>query len=318
MDAGVKIEVRLTAIRYAARDIHLFEFSRTGAGALPAAEPGAHIDLHLADRLVRQYSLVEAGEALSTYTVGIKREANGRGGSRFAFDSLKVGDVLSISPPRNNFRLVEKAAGSIFIAGGIGITPIHAMMSRLTAIGRPWKLYYACRSRAEMPRFGLLSRVPQSHLHLHFDDEAAGAYLDLGAIVGAAPPDAHLYCCGPAPMLSAFEKATAAWPADQVHVEYFAARQVAEPTRAFVVRLARSDREFVVPAGKTILGVLRAAGLNVAFSCEEGVCGACETPVLSGIPEHRDSILTAGERAANDTMMICCGGARSDTLVLDL
>ena len=318
MNDGQKIDVRLTAIRYAARDINLFEFSRIDALPLPAAEPGAHIDLHLADDLVRQYFFFYDWDNLSTYTVGIKHEAKGRGGSSFVFDRLKVGDVLSISSPRNNFRLAESAPISIFVAGGIGITPIHAMMSRLSEIGRPWKLYYACRSGTEMPRFGLLSRTPPAQVQLHFDDEARGAYLDIDAIVGSAPPDAHLYCCGPAPMLSAFERATGAWPADQVHVEYFAAKEAPASTRDFVVRLARSNREFAVPAGKTILGVLRAAGLNVAFSCEEGVCGACETAVLSGIPEHHDSILTAGERAANDTMMICCGSARSDVLVLDL
>ena len=318
MNEGQKIEVRLTAIRYAARDINLFEFSRLDAGSLPAAAPGAHVDLHLPGGMVRQYSLVEPGEDLSTYTVGIKREAQSRGGSNFVFDRLKVGDVLAISPPRNHFRLEESAPASIFVSGGIGITPIHAMMRRLSEIGRPWKLYYACRSRADLPAFGMLSRVSPEHLHLHVDDESSGAFLDIAAIVAAAPPGAHLYCCGPAPMLSAFEKATAAWPADRVHVEHFSAREAVQSTRDFVVRLSRSNREFPVPAGKTILGVLRAAGLNVAFSCEEGVCGACETAVLSGIPEHHDSILTAGERAKNDTMMICCGGARSDLLVLDL
>lgn len=315
MDGQNKIEARLTAIRYAAPGIHLFGFSRTDAGTLPAVEPGAHIDLHLGDGLVRQYSLVEAGEALRTYTVAVKREAQGRGGSRFVFDRLKVGDVLTIGGPRNHFRLEETAPASVLIAGGIGITPIHAMIGRLSAIGRPWELHYACRSRAEMPALDLLSGDPR--VHLHFDDEAGG-FLDLGAIVAAAPPDAHLYCCGPAPMLSAFEAATAALPPERVHVEYFSAREVPESTRDFVVRLARSDRELVVPAGQTILGVLRAAGLDVAFSCEEGVCGACETAVLSGIPEHHDAILTAQERAANNTMMICCGGARSDVLVLDL
>lgn len=318
MNVGQTIEVRLTAIRYAARDINLFEFSGIGPGSLPAAAPGAHVDLHLPGGLVRQYSLVETGADLATYTVGIKREAQSRGGSSFVFDRLKVGDVLSVSPPRNNFRLEESAPASIFVAGGIGITPIHAMMRRLSEIGRPWNLYYACRSRADLPGFGMLSRMSPEQVHLHIDDESAGTFLDLDAVVAAAPPGAHLYCCGPAPMLSAFEKATAAWPADRVHVEHFAAREAVQSTRHFVVRLSRSNREFTVPAGKTILGVLRAAGMRVAFSCEEGVCGACETAVLSGIPEHRDSILTASERAANDTMMICCGGARSDVLLLDL
>jgi len=318
MNEGQKIEVRLTAIRYAARDINLFEFSRIGGGSLPAAAPGAHIDLHLPGNLVRQYSLVEAGDDLAAYTVGIKRDAHSRGGSSFVFDRLKVGDVLAISPPRNHFRLEEAAPASILVAGGIGITPIHAMMRRLSEIGRPWKLHYACRSRADLPDFGMLSELSAEQFHLHVDDESPGTFLDLDAVVAAAPPGAHLYCCGPAPMLSAFEKATAALPADRVHVEHFTAREAGQSSRDFVVRLSRSNREFTVPAGKTILGVLRAAGLNVAFSCEEGVCGACETAVLSGIPEHHDSILTAAERARNDTMMICCGGARSDLLVLDL
>lgn len=311
-----KIEVRLTSIQYAARDISLFGFSRLDAAPLPPAEPGAHIDLHLGEGLVRQYSLVEPGEDLSTYTVAIKREAQGRGGSRRVFDELKVGDTLSISPPRNNFRLSEMAAHSILIAGGIGITPIHAMVRRLVERGRSWELYYACRSPSELPAFDILS--PGPGVNLHIDEQAGGSYLDIGAIIARAPPEAHLYCCGPAPMLSAFEAAAKNWPADQVHVEHFSAREDSRPIGGFTVRLVRSDKEFVIPPGQTILGVLRQAGMKVAFSCEEGVCGACETAVISGIPDHRDSVLTEKERAANDTMMICCGGAGSDLLVLDL
>ncbi|MGB3388282.1 MAG: PDR/VanB family oxidoreductase [Pseudaminobacter sp.] len=310
------IEARLTAIRYAARDIRMFEFAKPDASPLPSTTPGAHIDLHLANGMVRQYSLVETGDAPSCYTVAVKREANSRGGSSFLFDQMKVGSIVSIGKPRNNFPLDESAAESIFIAGGIGITPVHAMMRRLSTAGRPWSLYYACRTREEMPALELMK--PAANVHLHLDDEAGGRFLDLGSIVRDAPTGAHLYCCGPLPMLAAFEEATREWPSDRVHVEYFAAKDVAKPSGGFKVRLARSNREYVVPEGQTILQVLRQAGLDVAFSCEEGICGACETPVLSGIPEHHDAILTEKERAANDTMMICCGGAKSDTLVLDL
>lgn len=310
------IEARLTAIRYAAPQIRLFEFARPDASPLPSTTPGAHIDLHLPNGLIRQYSLVETGDAPSRYTIAAKREANSRGGSSFLFDHLKVGSIVSIGQPRNNFPLEESAAQSIFIAGGIGITPVHAMMRRLSTSGRPWSLYYACRTREEVPTLELMK--PAANVYLHLDDEAGGRFLDLGSIFRAAPTDAHLYCCGPAPMLAAFEEATREWPSDQVHVEYFAPKDVAKPSGGFTVRLERSNREFVVPEGQTILQVLRQAGLDVAFSCEEGICGACETPVLSGIPEHHDTILTEKERAANDTMMICCGGAKSDTLVLDL
>lgn len=310
------IEARLMAIRYVARDIHLFEFTKPDAAPLPSTTPGAHIDLHLANGLVRQYSLVETGDAPLSYTVAVKREANSRGGSSFLFDQVKVGSMVSISQPRNNFPLAESGVLSIFIAGGIGITPVHAMMRRLSATGSPWSLHYACRTREEMPAFELMK--PAANVHLHMDDEAGGKFLDLGSVVRTAPAEAHLYCCGPSPMLAAFEEATKDWPPDQVHVEYFVAKDVAKPTGGFTVRLARSNREFAVPEGQSILQVLRQAGLDVAFSCEEGICGACETPVLSGVPEHHDTILTEKERAANDTMMICCGGAKTDTLVLDL
>jgi len=310
------IDLRLTAIRYAARDIHLFEFARPDGAPLPSTAAGAHVDLHLANGMIRQYSLVETGEAPATYRVAVKREANGRGGSRYLFDEVKVGDILPIGQPRNNFPLADSSSPSVFIAGGIGITPIHAMIHELAARGRPWSLFYACRSREEVPAFELLK--PKTNVNLHLDDEEGGRFLDLEKIVREAPAGAHLYCCGPAPMLAAFEAATRKWPSDQVHVEYFTAKEAAAPIGGFTVRLARSGRELVVPEGQTILQVLRGAGLDVAFSCEEGICGACETPVLSGIPVHNDSILTEQEREANDTMMICCGGARTEILELDL
>ena len=309
------IELRVTAIRYAARDTNLYELTRPAGGPLPGYQPGAHIDLHLPNGLIRQYSLINP-ERARRYTLGIKRDPASRGGSRHVHDELRVGKTLKISAPRNNFPLEENAAHVILLAGGIGITPIWCMVQRLVQLGRSWQLYYACRSRADTAFLESLEQLAASRFH--FDDESGGEFLDIAAIVETAPKDAHLYCCGPTPMLTAFEAATTNWPRPQVHVEYFTPKQPPDKTGGFVVELARSGREFVIPEGKSILAVLLDAGIDVDYSCELGICGACEQRVVSGVPEHRDAILTEEEQAANTKVMICCAGSKSDRLVLDL
>jgi ferredoxin-NADP reductase len=314
--ADALIEVRVTAIRYAARDTHLFEFSRLDGQPLPAYEPGAHIDLHLPNGIVRQYSLIEPEPDPGRYTIGVKRDPASRGGSRYVHDELRVGRTLKISAPRNNFPLVENASHVVLIAGGIGITPIWCMVQRLAGLGRSWKLHYACRSRADMAFLSALERMDGAQFH--FDDESGGKFLDVGAIVTAAPADAHLYCCGPTPMLKAFETATVSRPREQVHIEYFTPKQEAAKAGGFTVELARSGKEFVIPEGKSILQVLLDAGIDVDYSCELGICGACEQRVISGVPEHRDAILTEEEQAANTKVMICCAGCKTERLVLDL
>ena len=311
------IEVRLTAIRYVARDTSVFEFQSIDRQPLPAYEPGAHIDLHLPSGLLRNYSLTVAEPEPSTYTVGIKRDPASRGGSRFVHDELRVGTTLKIGGPRNNFRLRDDAANTVLIAGGIGITPIWCMVQRLNALGREWRLHYACRSRADMAFRQELERMPQAALH--FDDESGGQFLDVGAIVAGARKDAHLYCCGPAPMLQAFEAATTDRPREQVHVEYFTAKDLPPSKKGgFTVELARSGVEYFIPEGETILNVLLDAGIDIDYSCELGICGACEQRVVSGIPEHRDSILSEEEQAENTRVMICCAGCKTERLVLDL
>jgi tetrachlorobenzoquinone reductase len=310
------IDVRLTAIRYAARDTNLYEFVPLDGKPLPGYEPGAHIDVHLPNGIVRQYSLLEAEPDPTRYVIGVKRDPASRGGSRYVHDELRVGKSLRISAPRNNFSLVEDASHVVLFAGGIGITPIWCMVQRLEKLGRSWKLYYACRSRADMAFLHTLEAMTSSQFH--FDDESAGKFLDVASIVAATPKDAHLYCCGPTPMLKAFEAATAEWPADHIHVEYFTPKQEAAKTGGFVVELARSGQEFVIPEGKSILQVLLDAGVDVDYSCELGICGACEQRVISGTPEHRDAILTEEEQASNTKVMICCAGCKSERLVLDL
>jgi ferredoxin-NADP reductase len=310
------IEVRLTDIHLAARDTNLFEFRPVDGKPLPPYHPGAHIDLHLPNGLVRQYSLTIAEPDGSRYVVGIKRDPASRGGSRYIHDELRVGKTIKISAPRNNFPLKEDAPHVVLFAGGIGITPIWCMVQRLSHLQRPFTLHYACRSRADTAFLDALEKMPQANFH--FDDESAGKFLDIGALVAQAPKDAHLYCCGPTPMLTAFETATKDWPRGQIHVEYFTPK--AEPAKkgGFTVELARSGQEYFIPEGKSILEVLLDAGIDTDYSCELGICGACETRVISGIPEHRDAILTEEEQASNTKVMICCAGCKSERLVLDL
>jgi tetrachlorobenzoquinone reductase len=315
---GPSFEARLIAIRYAARDVNTYEFARPDGAMLMDVEPGAHIDVALPNGITRQYSLISPGPTPDRYIVAVKRDPNSRGGSRFMHEELRVGQLVAITGPRNNFRLREDSEHTVLIAGGIGITPIWCMVQRLRALPAPrgsWTLHYSCRTRAEAAFLAGLAQCPQ--VHLNFDEES-GRVLDLAAVVGQAPPAAHLYCCGPAPMLAAFEQASANWPGEQKHVEYFTPKEAPPLAGGFVVELRRSGREFMIPPGKSILEVLRDAGMDLSYSCEQGICGACETQVISGVPEHRDSVLTPAEQAANTTVMICCAGSKSERLVLDL
>ena len=310
------LSVRLNAIRYVARDTSIYELTNVAGTPLPPYAPGAHIDLHLPNGIVRQYSLLEPEPSGETYSIAVKRDPASRGGSRSVHEELRVGQTLTISAPRNNFPLVENASHVILLAGGIGITPIWCMAQRLHKLGHSWALHYACRSRADMAFVDALAEMGKAHFH--FDDENQGKVLDVGSIVAAAPRDAHLYCCGPTPMLQAFEQATASWPRAQVHVEYFTPKPQPAKKGGFVVELARSGQEFVIPEGESILQVLLNAGVDLDYSCELGICGACEQRVLAGTPEHRDAILSEEEQAANTRVMICCAGCKSERLVLDL
>ena len=233
------------------------------------------------------------------------------------FDRLQVGHALPVDLPRNNFPLDGQAGHSVLFAGGIGITPIWCMMRELEASGRVWTMHYAARSRGEAPFASVLES--DSRVHLHFDDEQGGV-LPIASAIERAPVGAHFYCCGPAPMLESFEQEAraAGIAAERVHVEYFTQRFEADRAGGYAVSLARSGIELQIGPGQSILGAVLAAGVDVPFSCEDGICGACETRVLSGEVDHRDSILSDQERAANATMFICCSGARGDRLVLDL
>jgi ferredoxin-NADP reductase len=308
-------DMRLIAIAYAAKDTNLYEFRRTDGANLPGIEPGAHIDIHLPNGMMRQYSLVTADGDPAAYVVGIKRDRASRGGSRYVHEYLGVAEILKIGGPRNHFPLIEDAPHSVLIAGGIGITPIWCMAQRLQKLGRSFELHYASRTRDEAAFLQELQKLPQAHVHI---DAEAGGFLDLAPLVANAPAGSHFYCCGPAPMLAGYETVTKHVPAAQVHAEYFTAKEEAANEGGYVVELRKSELEFAIPQGRTILQVLRDAGVDTPYSCESGVCGACEAKVISGDVDHRDNVLTETERKASKTMMICCSGSKSPRLVLDL
>jgi vanillate O-demethylase ferredoxin subunit len=311
----VSLQVRVKSATWEAPGIVSYELRAADGGTLPAFTAGAHIDLKLPNALVRSYSLVNPQSERHRYLIAVQKDRASRGGSAWVHDNLRPGHMLAISDPRNNFALDEGASRSLFIAGGIGITPIMSMIERLSQLGRDWELVYCARRRADAAFVDPLQARP--NVRFNFDQEPGGAMLDIAATVRAAPQGAQLYCCGPLPMLAAFEAATATLPREQVHLEYFTARGAASVEGGFVVVLARSGSEFSIPGGKTILETLLDAGLDLPHSCREGVCGTCETKVLEGVPDHRDLVLNEAERAAGKTMMICCSGAKTARLVLD-
>jgi ferredoxin-NADP reductase len=315
------MQLRIKRISFEAETINSYELVASEGGDLAPFTAGSHIDLHLSNNMIRSYSLVNDQSERNRYVIAVNKDAASRGGSSLIHETLRAGDLIVVSHPKNNFAMQESAVHSILIAGGIGITPLLSMIRRLGALGRSFELYYAARTRvaaAFLDELTSLTCNTPANLHLHFDQDLSGRVLDLPAIVNNAKADAHLYCCGPVAMLEAFEKATAGRSPEQVHVEYFKAREKPASEGGFEVKLARSNRSITVEAGKTILNALLDAGITVNYACTEGVCGTCETRVIEGIPDHRDLFLGKEEQAANTTMMICCSGSKSSTLVLDL
>ncbi|HEY4319104.1 MAG TPA: PDR/VanB family oxidoreductase [Herbaspirillum sp.] len=311
--------MQVRAMRLEARDILSVELCAPDGAELPPFDAGAHIDLHLGNGVTRSYSLLNSPQERRRYVVGVSKDRNSRGGSRYVHEQLRIGATLDISAPRNNFRLDESAAHTVLIAGGIGITPISCMYERLRALGKPVELLYCARSR-EDAAFGE-RLLEQPGVRSHFDQEC-GAPPDLRAYLSqpGRPAETHFYCCGPTPMLDAFEKICEESGLPHVHIERFTPADQVESVQGgeYVVELARSKRSVTVPAGKALLDALLEAGLDVQHSCREGICGACETAVIDGIPLHRDSVLSKSERAANTTMMVCVSGCQGNRLVLDL
>lgn len=305
------------SMRFEAKGIVSVELVSPTGEALPAFAAGAHIDLHLPNGIVRSYSLCNSPQERHRYVIGVLNDRNSRGGSRYVHEQLRVGTTIQIGAPRNNFPLDETAPHTVLVAGGIGITPIVGMLNELRRLGRSVELLYCARSRREA---AFVASLPLDVVvRTHFDDEA-GCAPDLRASLAGVQASAHLYCCGPTPMLAAFEDACAALGLPNVHIERFAPAEpvVAMQGSDYECQLARSQKLLLVPAGKSLLDALLEAGVDVDHSCREGVCGSCETAVLDGVPDHRDGVLTKAERESGTTMMVCVSGCKGRRLVLDL
>ncbi|MDR2154209.1 MAG: PDR/VanB family oxidoreductase [Burkholderiaceae bacterium] len=311
-------------IRFEADGIISIELCPAAETVFPAFEAGAHIDIHLPDGLARSYSLCNPQTDRQRYVVAVLHDRQSRGGSRYLHQQLRVGMILPISAPRNHFRLDESAPRSVLVAGGIGVTPIWCMLQRLASIQRPAQLVYCARNRKQAAFCEPIEALAAAHavaLTWHFDEERGGPP-ELGALLAGRGADSHYYCCGPAPMLNAFEAACQNLGLPHTHLERFAAAPApaaqAMSQQSFVVECARSGKTIEVPPGKSILDSLIDAGLQPGHSCKDGVCGACETPLLSGEADHRDGILSKQEQAANKTMMICVSRCKRGPLVLDI
>jgi tetrachlorobenzoquinone reductase len=307
------ITVRVSRTEAIAVDTRLFELSSFEGGPLPEATAGSHIDLHFSEGLIRHYSVLTSLSSRTSYVIAVKRLNNGRGGSQRLHDHIAVGSVLQLSPPRNNFPLHECENETILLAGGIGITPIFSMFERLRQINRHVHLHYWSHSPEHTLFRDRLQNHPDARIHY-----SAPGRETITSLLERTDCQCEMYCCGPESMLNEFELAAASRGIRRWHVERFGATVNEALDRDFSVVLAKSKREVRVRRGDTILNALREASVEVSYSCEEGVCGACEVKYLSGVPLHRDHVRTATEHERLRTVMICCAGSKTGHLTLDL
>ena len=307
------ITLRVTRAEPAADGIQLLEFQDPTGRDLPLFTPGAHLSVRVPSGAIRMYSLCNDAAERHRYVIAVKRDAGGRGGSVSLVDGAKPGDSIEVSPPRNLFELAANAPSAIFVAGGIGITPIRSMISAIGA--KPFQLFYLTRNAAGTAFRDELAAHPSATIH-HDEGDPEHAF-DLWPVF-EQPTDAHIYCCGPRPLMDAVRDMTGHWPEDQVHFEDFGSDLVRprDTDTPFSVRLDSTGAELEVPVGSTILEILRAHGHQVPSSCESGTCGTCRTRLLAGEADHRDLVLTEAER--RHAIMICVSRARSELLVLDL
>ena len=313
--------VRIARKRMEAQDICSFELVAADGGELASFSAGAHIDVHLADGLVRPYSLCNDPRETHRYIVAVLREPASRGGSA-AMHALREGQEIAISEPRNHFGLSRVARSHLLLAGGIGITPVLAMAEQLAADGGEFEMHYCTRS-ADRTAFAQRLRAAAfaMRVQFHHDDGPLAQKLDMASLFANPQAGRHLYVCGPTGFIEAALAAarTAGWPEASLHREYFAGAAAAIGTDgAFLVQLSSTGELIRVAADQSVIAALAAAGVQVPVSCEQGVCGTCVTRVLDGTPEHRDLYFTDEERARGDRFTPCCSRALSPRLVLDL
>lgn len=315
------IEVQVVSRKTEAHGICSYELARLDESPLPAFSAGSHIDVHLPDGLIRQYSLCNHPDERHRYLIGVLKDPASRGGSQHLHEQINTGDRLQISEPRNLFPLVHEARRSLLFAGGIGITPILCMAERLAHCNADFELHYCARSSN---RAAFVERIRQSafadRLFVHFDEQPE-TLMNAAQVLANPQPDVHLYVCGPAGFMQhVLDSArTQGWAEDRLHREYFAAAAIdSSHDGSFSVKVASSGQIIEIPADKTVVAVLESHGIDIPMSCEQGVCGTCLTNVLEGIPDHRDMFLTEEEQACNNQFTPCCSRSKSPLLVLDI
>lgn len=316
------ISVRVARKVVEATDICSFELVPISGESLPPFSAGAHVDVHIREGVVRQYSLCNHSDEKHRYQIAVLRDAKSRGGSIAMHEEIREGSILRISNPKNHFALAHGAERSLLFAGGIGVTPILCMAQRLASIGGEFEMHYCTRSR---DRTAFIGRIEESgfsaRVRFHFDDGDPAQRLDLMDLIARPVPKVHIYVCGPGPFID-WVTGTArsrGWPNDQVHVEFFKVDLQPEvAAETFEVQLASSGKCYVVPPDTSVLQVLLDNGIEIQSSCEQGVCGTCMTRVLEGVPDHRDVYLTEEEHARNDRFTPCCSRSKSAKLILDI
>lgn len=320
-DPQDSLTVTLKSITYEAEGIASFEFVAKNNSLLPVFSGGAHINIHLKNGLIRQYSLCGSPLDRSRYVVAVQREENGRGGSKCLHDNSRVGDTFTVSAPKNFFPLAQQASHHILIGGGIGITPLMAMIEELVATQQSFELHYCVRNNEKIAfKERLAALVKGGHASVHVDHGVPTKGLNLKKLLELRKPDCHVYFCGPSGFMNAAKESSKHWPADTVHFEHFSSSStganVFSENTAFKIKLKRSKLELDVKANETIVEVLQRNDVYIETSCEEGYCGTCLTRYLSGVPDHRDTVLSEADR--KQFLMVCCSRSRSDELVLDL
>ncbi|OOW00438.1 PDR/VanB family oxidoreductase [Pseudomonas sp. MF4836] len=315
------IDVLVVSRNNEALDICSYELASVDDSPLPPFSAGAHIDVHLPDGLVRQYSLCNHPEERHRYLIGVLKDPASRGGSASLHAQVQVGSRLRISEPRNLFPLVHEARRSLLFAGGIGITPILCMAERLAHSGADFELHYCARASE---RAAFVQRLKDSpfakRVFLHFDEQPQTA-LDAAKVLAGPAEHVHLYVCGPGGFMQyVLDSARAqGWREECLHREYFAAAPVDSSNDGrFSVKLGSTGHVYEIPADRSVVQVLQAHGVEIAMSCEQGICGTCLTRVLEGVPEHRDLFLTEEEQALNDQFTPCCSRSKTPLLVLDI
>ncbi|MDZ5602489.1 PDR/VanB family oxidoreductase [Pseudomonas sp. RP23018S] len=317
-DALLDVVVRTCEVQ--GGEVLVLELAAAHGQALPRFAAGAHVDLHVAPGVVRQYSLCGDPARANVYRLGVLKDAQSRGGSSAVHAQLQQGATTRISAPRNLFPLVTDAQRSLLIGGGIGITPLIAMAHALYAQGQAFELHYRGRSRSRCAFVEELLAAPfAGHVFTHFSDEGAEQQLNLAQVLGPPAAGTHLYTCGPAGFMDwVIEGARQqGYDAAHIHYEYFQA-EVDNSGQGFEVQAVRSGKTVQVLPGQSLLHALRAEGIAVEVSCEQGVCGTCLCDVIEGEPEHRDHYLTDEEKQSNEQIVVCCSRARSARLVLDI